>query len=154
MMNLQTIPTFLLGSVGAVAAVETPEEFRVTMLLLVGTSFGIAACLRSAQKEEENKMTRALIGLVGGPAVGFLLDMASPWKLHTLPSIVVAFAGMVCAVGMYFVGYAGLRKTRKNEDVALTAMEDIARKKAGLPPHAPQESQLALRDKTDDEVSP
>ena len=139
---------------GTVASGEASDEFRVTMLLLAGTAFGISACLLSAKKDEENKMARALIGLVGGPAVAFLLNMASPWKLATLPYIVVAFFGMVCAVGMYFVGYAGLRKTRKSEDVALNALEDIARKKAGLPSQPAQEPPLALTDRSDGEVSP
>lgn len=160
-MSVEIPIAFLLAAAGSTAAgtvvsSASSDEFRVTMLLLAGTAFGIAACLLSAKKEEESKMSRALIGLIGGPAIGFLLDMIPwiPWKLHMLPYILVAFFGMVCATGMYFVGYAGLRKTRKSEDVILTAAEDMARKRVGLPPGEVRERVALLEPKNTEDAEP
>ena len=138
-----TISSMISLTMVATTTQQDTEEFRVTMLLLAGTGMGISACISSFQKHEKRGVivARSIIALVGGLAVPMLIDYFVPWNLSALPWAVLPFFGFMAAVVCFYPGFAWMKRTSANEDATAKTLDDMGRRKIGLPPTEPTEDQ-------------
>ncbi len=122
--------SFMASTAAVATAQEATDEFRVTMLLMAGTGFGITACISSFQKHERKGIIfgRALLAFVGGVASPLFVDYCVPWNLSSLPYAVPPLFGFIAAVFCFYPGFGWIKLTAKNEDRTAEALDDMGKR--------------------------